>query len=332
MLVHLSQPLSMIYAGIDIAKASFTLAIPQPKTGYKDHALTNDQTGFEQLLTLLPPQTHLVMEASGPYYLPLALFLDQHQLPLSVVNPLVIRRFSQMRLRRTKTDKADARLLSEFGQNQTPALWQAPTQVLSQLAQIQTLLEQYIKQRTALSNQQESFSRSGVANPVLGESLQKSLAHLNEQIKALEQTLDELVKAHYAQLYENLCSIPGIGPKTAQCLVVLTRGFTRFESAKELVSFVGLAPRVFESGSSVKGKGHICKLGSSRIRQLLYMASMQAKKYNPACQSFYDRLVGAGKPKLVALIAVAHKLVRQCFAVASKGIKFDKKTALALAS
>jgi transposase len=322
----------MLYAGIDIAKASFTLAIPKPDKGYSDYALTNDQAGFEQLLTLLPPNTHLVMEASGPYYLPLALFLDQHQRPLSVVNPLIVRRFSQMRLRRTKTDKADARLLSEFGQNQTPLLWEPPPMVVSQLAQLQTLLEQYIKQRTALSNQQESFRGSGVPNPALDQSLEKSLAHLNEQIKLLEQTLDELVKAHYAELYENLCSIPGIGPKTAQCLVVLTRGFTRFESAKELVSFVGLAPRLFESGSSVKGKGHICKLGSSRIRQLLYMASMQAKKANGACQVLYDRLVKGGKPKLVALIAVAHKLVRQCFALASKGVKFDSEKALALAS
>jgi transposase len=322
----------MIYAGIDIAKASFTLAIPQPLGGYRDYTLTNDEAGFEQLLTLLPPQVHLVMEASGPYYLPLALFVEQHQLPLSVVNPLVVRRFSQMRLRRAKTDKADARLLSEFGQNQTPALWQPPSRVISQLAQLQTLLEQYIKQRTALRNQQEAFRHSGVPNPALNDSLQKSLSHLEEQIKALEQTLDELVKAHYAQLYEQLCSIPGIGPKTAQCLVVLTRGFTRFESAKELVSFVGLAPRVFESGSSVKSKGHLCKLGKSRIRPLLYMASMQAKKANGACQALYDRLVGAGKPKLVALMAVAHKLVRQCFALASQGVKFDQKKALALAS
>ncbi|WP_026262406.1 transposase, partial [Spirosoma panaciterrae] len=88
----------------------------------------------------------------------------------------------------------------------------------------------------------------------------------------------------------------------------------------------------FESGSSVKGKGHICKLGNSRIRQLLYMASMQAKKTNPACAALYDRLVGAGKPKLVALIAVAHKLVRQCFAVARSGVNFDQKLALPLVS
>ena len=114
--------------------------------------------------------------------------------------------------------------------------------------------------------------------------------------------------------------------------MALTGGFTRVETAKELVSFVGLAPRVFQSGRSVNGKGHLCKLGNSRVCQLLYMTSMQAKKANPACQALYDRLVARGKPKLVALMAVAHKLVRQCFALASRGVKFDSKAALALAS
>lgn len=319
--------MSPSYIGIDIAKSSFTLAMPRPNGGFEDYTLPNDATGFAQLMVLMPAHSHCVLEASGPYYLPLALFLHQHQRALSVVNPLVVRRFSQMRLRRAKTDKADARLLSEFGANQQPPLWQAPTTLLSQLTQLQTLLDHYIKQRTALRNQQEAFTHSGVPNPILEDSLQKSLSHLGEQIQALEQQLDQLAKTTYTDLYAHLQSIPGIGRKTALCLLVITRGFSRFESAKQLVSFVGLAPRVFESGSSVKGKGHICKLGNTRVRQLLYMASMQAKKANPACRALYDRLVGAGKPKLVALMAVAHKLVRQCFGVARSGIKFDQSLA-----
>lgn len=321
-----------IYIGIDIAKASFSVAVPQPNGRFLDYTLANNQTGFSQLLDLLPTHCQCILEASGPYYLPLALWLTQQDLPLSVLNPLVVRRFSQMRLRRTKTDKADARLLSEFGLNQTPPLWQAPATLMSQLTQVQTLLEQYIKQRTALRNQQESFTHSGVPNPVLEQSLHKSLDHLDEQIQTLEKQLDQLATSEYPRLYANLRSIPGVGTKTALCLLVLTRGFSRFDSAKQLVSFVGLAPRIFESGSSVKGKAHICKLGNSRIRQLLYMASMQAKKANPACAALYDRLVGSGKPKLVALMAVAHKLVRQCFAVARGGVKFDPNAAFALAS
>lgn len=325
------------YIGIDIAKATFAVAIPQPRGGYQDHNLTNNEQGFTELLALLPPNSQCVMEASGPYYLPLATYLEQKGQKLSVINrnagpPLVIRRFSQMRLRRAKTDKADAQLLSAFGANQAPSRWQAPATLMSQIAQLQTLLEQYIKQRTALQNQQESFKGSGVPNPGLAASLEKSLAHLQEQIKALETQLDQLAKTHHADLYANLQTIPGVGRKTALCLLVITRGFSRFDSPKELASFVGLAPRVFVSGTSVKGKGHICKLGNGRIRQLLYMASMQAKKANPACKALYDRLVAGGKPKLVALIAVAHKLVRQCFAVAKQGVVFDKKLALPLVS
>lgn len=312
------------FVGIDIAKNSFQVAFPHTDGQWSQHHLANTPVGYAQLLALLPPGSHCVLEATGSYYLPLAQALYQQQWRLSVVNPLVIKRFSQMLLRRTKTDQADARLLSEFGHNQQPPLWQPPTQLMSQLSQLQTLLEQYIKQRTALSNQQEAFEHSGVPNPALYDSLQASLSHLQQQIDQLEQALDQLARSEFATLYTNLLSIPGIGRKTALTLIVLTRGFTRFESAKQVASFVGLAPRVFESGTSVKGKGHICKLGQSRIRQLLYMASMQAKKANPACRVLYERLLQAGKPKLVALIAVAHKLVRQAFAIATHQTQFDK--------
>ncbi len=320
------------YIGIDIAKDTFAVAIPQPKGGYQDHNLTNNEQGFTELVALLPQNSQCIMEASGPYYLPLATYLDQHQFSLSVINPLVIRRFSQMQLRRAKTDKADARLLSAFGANQIPQLWQPPATLMSQIAQLQTLLGQYVKQRTALQNQQESFQGSGVPNPGLVASLEKSLAHLGEQIKELETQLDNLAKTHHAELYANLQTIPGVGRKTALCLLVITSGFSRFDSAKQLASFAGIAPRVFVSGTSVKGRGHICKLGSGRIRQLLYMASMQAKKANAGCKALYDRLVAGGKPKLVALIAVSHKLLRQCFAVAKNGVVFNEKLSLPLVS
>jgi transposase len=326
---HLNPYTAMtrIFVGIDIAKDSFQVAIPQAPQRWQDHHFANSPAGFADLLAELPAHCQCILEASGTYYLPLASFLHQQGVALSVVNPLVVKRFGQMLLRRAKTDKADARLLSEFGTSQQPALWQAPPLLLSQLQQLQTLLEQYIKQRTALRNQQEAFSHSGIPNAALEESLRRSLDHLQEQIKSLEEQMDQLAQKEFASLYEHLLSIPGIGRKTALTLLVITRGFSRFNSAKELASFVGLAPRVVQSGTSVRGKGHICKLGQSRIRQLLYMAGMQASKVNAGCMQLYERLLRGGKPKLVALIAVAHKLLRQAFAVARQQRGFDQNLA-----
>ena len=99
-------------------------------------------------------------------------------------------------------------------------------------------------------------------------------------------------------------------------LIVLSGGFTKFENAKQLCSYIGLSPRIFESGTSVRGKSRICKMGMSRIRAMLYVCAWSAKKCNKACKEFYNRLIEKGKPKKVALIAVANKLLKQAFAIA----------------
>jgi transposase len=324
-----------VFVGIDISKDSFDVAVPVGNsvgnsTANRLHScqLANTAAGFEQLLALLPPTAQCVMEASGPYYLPLACFLAERQVALSVVNPLSVKRFAQMRLTRAKTDKADARLLSHYGSSQQPALWQPRKAVLSQLAQLQTLLQGYLKHRTALLNQKEAFTHSGIANPILYDSLGKMLDSLDEQIKELEEQIEKEAQNEFGSLLDVLVSIPGIGKKTAVALCVLTEGFTRFDSEKQLAAYVGIAPRIFESGTSVKGKSHICKLGGGQIRRLLYLCAWQAKKNNKACRQLYDRLVAKGKAKMVALVAVARKLLKQACAIAKSKRAYDENFAL----
>ena len=101
-------------------------------------------------------------------------------------------------------------------------------------------------------------------------------------------------------------------------LIVLTGAFTKFSNAKQLSSYFGLSPRIFESGTSVKGKARITKMGMSKIRAMLYVCAWSAKRCNTACKELYDRLVAKGKSKRLALIAVANKLLKQAFAIATK--------------
>lgn len=309
-----------IYIGIDVSK--LTLDVSPGGQGHQVYQ--NRPEGFAHLLAQLPPGAHCVLEASGPYYLPLACLLHQQGVAVSVVNPLVIKRFAQMRLLRAKTDKADARMIAAYGQSQHPPLWSPPPLYLSQLQQLQTLLESYLKQRTALRNQREAFCGSGVPNPGLSESLERTLAHLKEEIGQIEGQIDQLAGQEQAQLLGNLQSIPGLGKKTALALLVVSGGFTRFASARQLCAYVGLAPRIFQSGTSVRGKSRICKLGMGYVRRLLYLCSWSAVKTNLPCQQLYERLLERGKPKMLALIAVANKLLRQAFAIAKHQTKFDK--------
>jgi transposase len=122
-------------------------------------------------------------------------------------------------------------------------------------------------------------------------------------------------------------SIPGVGPKTAIRLIGVTEGFTRFTTVKQLVSYVGLSPHPYESGTSIKGKGHLAKYGMGRMRQLLYLCSWTARRSNPGCAVLYKRLKAQGKPERVIKCAVAHKLVRQAYAIATRGGMFDPEKA-----
>lgn len=106
-------------------------------------------------------------------------------------------------------------------------------------------------------------------------------------------------------------------------LSVITDNFKKFTNYKQLIAYIGLSPRIYQSGTSIKGKGHICKMGKPQIRKLLYMCSWTAKKYNKACKEMYDRLKSVGKPERVIKIAIANKLIKQAFAIAMTNTKYQ---------
>lgn len=242
------------YTGIDISKLFFDVAF-MAEGGYSYHKFSNDDAGFKLLLKVLPSGSHVVMEASGPYYLQLASFLTGQAIAVSVVNPLVVRRFCQMRMSRAKTDKKDAMMIAEYGKAEKPSLWQIPEQHVIGLQQMGALLFSLNKERTALSNQLESFTNSGMLDKQLKKMVVKELGHKEGLIKGLSKSMEAIAKQHYAEMLSNLESIPGMGKKTAMALIVLSGGFDRFDDYRKLSSYIGICPRLFESGTSCKGQG-----------------------------------------------------------------------------
>lgn len=311
------------YTGIDISKSFFDVAIPYDGK-YQYYKFSNDEQGFKDLIKVLPAACQIIMEASGPYYLRLACFLTVHKIAVSVINPLVIRRFCQMRMSRAKTDKKDAMMIAEYGKIERPDSWVMPEQHVITLQQMEAVLSNLNKERTALNNQLESFSHSGMLDRGLNKLLVKELGHKQELIKTVSLAMEALATEHYAQMLQDLESIPGMGKKTAMALIVLSGGFERFDDYRKLSSYIGICPRLFESGTSVKGKSRICKMGMSRIRAMLYVCSWSAKRCNKACKELYERLVAKGKAKKLALIAVANKLLKQAFAIATQNTKYNE--------
>jgi len=305
------------YVGIDISKLHFDAAI-ELSGKYVHYKLSNDATGFNTLMELLPDDCMLVMEASGPYYLKLACFFHDRQISVSVINPLVIRRFCQMRLSRTKTDKKDAKMIAEYGKAEHPSEWHPEAIHTQELRQMQATTDLLDKHRTSLLRHLEAASQMPVVNKQVLKTLNKTIKSIEHQIAELELTMDILIKQYHGELYEQIQSIPGLGKKTSLLLIVISGGFTKFADARQLSSYIGLCPRIFESGTSVRGKARITKMGMSRIRGMLYLCAWSARRYNHKCKDLYDRLVAKGKSKKLALIAVANKRLKQAFAIAKQ--------------
>jgi transposase len=228
-----------------------------------------------------------------------------------------------MKLIRAKTDKADARLIRMFGEEHDSTIWSPSSEEINELKQAHGWLNDQIQERTRLLNRQEAHNHQARKSAFVKQQMAAQLKSLNQQIKDCEVHLEVVVKKHFADLYSRLITIPSIGPKTALELIIVTGGFNRFEDIKSLSAYVGVSPTNHDSGISVKGKGRIAKMGNGRIRQLLYICSWTAKTCNPSCKALNTRLIEKGKSAKVINIAIAHKLLRQAFAVAVKNVEFS---------
>ena len=306
--------------GIDISKDVFD--VYSEASGHLQY--NNDEKGFRLLLKALPPEALVVMEATGYYHYRLAQFLYHNGVLVSVVNPLSVKRFIQMKLAKVKTDKSDAKAICEYGAMNELPLYNALTDVQSECLQLFRLLDSYVKKRTATKNKLKGEEVLGKPSKTVYGSLKRDLKHLNKEIDILEARLLDLVRQDQQEQLTLLQSIPGIGMKTALFLIVVTDGFKKFETASQLCSYVGITPTIRESGSSVRGRSRISKVGNKKLRNLVFLAAFSACRYNAACKALFDRLVAKGKSKKLALIAVANKLLKQAFAIAKSGLPYDE--------
>lgn len=306
--------------GIDISKDVFDCyGSVQGHLQFK-----NTEVGFHNFLKMLTKNSLVVMEATGYYHYRLAQFLYKKGIVVSVVNPLSIKRFIQMKLAKVKTDKSDAKAICNYALINEVPIYNALTDIQSECLQLFRLLDAYLKQRTATKNKIHGEVVLGIPSKFVYHSLVRNKKQLDKEVKAIELRLLSLVKEDQQEQLTLLTSIPGIGQKTALFLIVVTDGFSKFEKASQLCSYVGITPTIRESGSSVRGRARISKVGNRKLRNLLFLCSFNACKHNKACKAIYDRIVAKGKSKKLALIAVANKLLKQSFAIAKSRRPYDE--------
>ena len=308
------------YLGIDISKETFDVV--DVKGNYSQYS--NNPKGFVKLKKIIPKGSLLTMEYTGIYYLNLAKYLHKKGICVAVENPLRIKRFSQMYLNRNKTDKSDAKMISLYSQKQDVNLWSPEPAEIEQGKDIYQVMEQYIEFRAGLKNKIDGLKSKNVPLSII-KGVKSQIENMDLAINELQTELDNLVKEFDAHLLSNISSIVGIGQRTASLLILATEGFKSFDNAKQLSSYFGLAPTEYSSGTSINGSRKISKMGNPLVRKKLYMCSLQAARYNKTCIDLYQRLLAKGKPKKVALIAVANKLLKIAFAIAKSGLPYDSE-------
>lgn len=331
--------------GIDIAKAKFDVAlhlirqtpaqIALASTLNKYHLkdktaqFTNDAAGFDALIAWLQAHhvglesIHIAMEATGIYYEELAAFLCAKGFNVSVVNPALISGFAKANLSRTKTDKADAKLIASFCAALQPARWLAPA---PQVRHLRELTRRLVDLKDL---QQQERNRLSQARSTHG-SITVIIDALETQIKLIVKAIKDHIDKHpdlkaQAALLD---SIPGMGSVTIGTLLAEVE-FERFDRAPQLAAFTGLVPKIRQSGTSVHGRGALSKAGSSDLRRSLYMPAIVAMQHNPVIKAFYTRLLANGKSKMQAICACMRKLLCIAFGVLKSKLPFNPDYCLA---
>ncbi len=301
--------------GIDISHTTLDVCY-QNNLGELFHLkVGNNIKGFEKILEHTGTDYHFVMEATGVYYIRLAFYLQGKDCKLSVVNALSIKRYIQMHLERNKTDKKDAAWICRYAIEQKPAYWEMPDSAYFESKQLYNTIREYAEQIKRFNNQLHSLRLLPVPSKDTIRSLEKMNEAMTKEMLQLEKKLEIQLQQWQPDQLKSVSSIKGIGKRATAMLIVFTQGFKYTHSHRQLISFAGLSPTEYSSGSSIQGKSRIYKRGGKNLRDVLYMCSMNAMKTNPACKALYERLRAKGKTGKQALIAVCNKLLKQVFAV-----------------
>lgn len=314
--------------GIDVSKRKLDVVLlAHGKT--KSKVVENSAKGQSELATWLQKQhvvkedIHACMESTGIYSEPVALGLLGQGMKVSVVNPACIKGFAQSENIRNKNDGVDAGVIARYCAVMKPQLWQAPAPEVRQLRAWSDRLAALKEIRQQELNRIEVLELAGQQD--VQAHVREHVQWLDKQIKQIESDIDDHIDRHPSLKHDAdlLESIPGLGRTTVAKLLGSLGDIRRFRDAKALAAFIGVTPKQRQSGSSVRGRTTISRMGSSDLRAALYMPAMVARKHNPILRSFAERLQANGMAPMAVIGAVARKLVHQIYGVLRTDTPFN---------
>lgn len=312
------------YIGVDVSKKTLDVTLLNEKGGKRRKRVANTNEGIELLLNWIQKQSadkaHICMESTSVYWEDLAEALEESAHTVSVVNPMRIKGYAISQLRRSKTDPIDGDVIADFCRTQHPSAWVPPTSEQKKLRALVRHLEALKKSRTQQSNRFGTCKDEEVK-----ASLQTLLDTINAEIAQVKQRIDDLLDQHpdLKEKKELLESIPGIGDKTAIHILAEMYDIAAYDNAKAVAADVGVTASHYQSGTSVRRRSKISRMGKSAIRAALYYPAITAMRCNPIVQKLVKRLKSRNKDKAVIRAAVMRKLMHLSYGVIKNKRPFD---------
>ena len=308
--------------GIDVSKAKLDCALALDRK-YRNKVFANTPSGFAELAEWFkrhaPGPVHACLEATGVYWEAVAQYLADAGHRVSVINPALSRAHGQSLGLRSKTDAVDARVLADFCRQKQPAVWIPPTLAERQLRAL------VLRHQALTEMQTQEKNRAQVVREEVRESVDTHLAWLGDELARIERAIAEHLDRDpdLRSKRDLLDSIPGLGERTIAVLLAYGLSRERFDSARAFVAFAGLSPRLHESGSSVRARPRLSKIGHAFLRRALYMPAMVTLYKTQWGQRFRQRLAGNGKPPKLIIGAMMRKLAQVAFGVIRSGNPFN---------
>jgi transposase len=291
-----------ISVGIDVSKDRLDVAV---RPSGEVFVVERRGAGLELLVLRLQELSPRIvaLEATGGFEIVVAAALAAAALPVVVVNPVQIRAFAKALGQRAKTDPIDAAVIAHFAEATKPEPRPLPDEATRLLADLVARRRQIIEMMVA-----ERQREKRLTVPRLRKSIARHIKDLEKQLTSIDHDIDDAVRGSPAwrEKEDLLSSVPGVGPIIARTLIAELPELGQL-GRKQIAALAGLAPFTRQSGKW-RGRSFISG-GRTSVRTALFMGAMVAKQHNPLLKAFFDRLVAAGKPKMVALIAVARKLL-----------------------
>ena len=320
--------------GIDVSKSKLDVCVLESETHrvLLQATYENTKKGVQQMQKQLLKEMKaekstwlFCMEHTGVYTMPLCCFLSEQKLDYALVSGLEIHR--SLGLKRGKSDKADAKDIARYAclHESEMKLYELPEKVLLKLRLLLTHRERLLQAKRVFANTEEAneFMDKSVCREVVKESrfivkqFDKKIAAANKQIQELIDADEQLKTA-----YQLVCSVPGVGPQITCYLLIYTRCFTSFDNARQLACFAGIAPFEYSSGSSIRGKTKVSHLANKKLKALLNMGALNAKRTDREIGLYYERKIAEGKNGMLVMNAIRNKLIGRIFATVKRGTPF----------